>query len=53
MDFDELSSNLSKFEEDYKALGDHFREIAKHEGNTAMKKKFIHFHSFKLLMTNL
>ena len=40
VDFDELSSNLSKMEEDCKASWDHLRAIAKHDGNTNVKIKY-------------
>ena len=43
VDFDELGSNLQKMEEDCKASWDHLRAIAKHDGNTNMKIKLVHF----------
>ena len=48
VDFDELAANLNKMEEDCKASWDHLRAIAKHDGNTAMKIKYLaHFCSLR------
>ena len=50
VDFDELASNLSKMEEDCKASWDHLRAIAKHDGNTAMKLKYITLNIYRMFV---
>jgi hypothetical protein len=41
VDFDELSANILKMEQECKASWDHLKVIAKHDGST-MKAKFVH-----------
>ncbi|XP_046735668.1 FH1/FH2 domain-containing protein 3 isoform X8 [Diprion similis] len=43
IDFDELSSNIGKLENECKASWDHLKLIAKHDGSTMMKVKMSDF----------
>jgi hypothetical protein len=42
VDFDELSANIIKMEQECKASWDHLKVIAKHDGST-MKMKYVRF----------
>ncbi|XKL64143.1 hypothetical protein PGB90_004229 [Kerria lacca] len=43
VDFDELSSSITRVEQECKASFDHLKAIAKHDGNTAVKLKLSDF----------
>lgn len=42
VDFDEITTNLAKMESDCKVSWDHLRVIAKHDGPTNLKLKYVH-----------
>lgn len=41
VDFEEVSANISRMETECKASWDHLKLIAKHDGSTMMKVKYV------------